>query len=64
MPQFVNSLSSNVISLKDLADGTWLWRKTQKTQIHKKCKNKMLKRQKQQNKMLTKKKVTHDFYII
>lgn len=58
-PQFVKSLSNNMISLKDLADGTWLWRTTQKEHIKTRCKNKILKTGKQENKMLTEEKVTY-----
>lgn len=58
-PQFVKSLSNNMISLKDLADGTWLWRTIQKEKTNKRCKNKILKTGKQENKMLTEEKVTY-----
>lgn len=58
-PQFVKSLSNNMISLKDLADGTWLWRTIQTEKTNKRCKNKILKTGKQENKMLTEEKVTY-----
>lgn len=49
--------SSNIISLKELADDTWLWKKTQKdytAKTLKKCKIKKIKKKK----ILAEEKVT------